>query len=310
MKVLIVGLGSIARRHIQALRNITTDLTLFALRSQSTGAIATQEGVINLFNWAEVPEDLDFIIISNPTSAHLPTIKQSISYGVPLFIEKPPLMNLDGVDVLLEDIKTNNIKTYTAFNMRFHPVLIWLKSNLTRRKVLEVSAYCGSYLPDWRPNIDYKTSYSASNDMGGGVHLDLIHELDYINWLFGPPKKVFGVKDKVSELEIDSADYAHYHLVYRNMHATITLNYFRRKPKRSIEIVLEKDIWYADLLENQVKDENNNLLFKSSQDQQKMYDDQMDYFIRTMSRRGQFMNDLSQSVRTLAYALNFDEGDA
>ncbi|MEM6376691.1 MAG: Gfo/Idh/MocA family oxidoreductase [Bacteroidota bacterium] len=304
MKVLIIGLGSIARRHILALRKLDPQVEILALRSNPSAS--QQEDITNLFDWQDIPTDLDFILISNPTSAHFSTIQKCITFQVPLFIEKPPLMHLEGAKELVRTTEEASIRTYTAFNMRFHPVLQWLKANLPVAEVLETRAYCGSYLPDWRPDTDYTKSYSASAELGGGVHLDLIHEMDYVNWLFGNPDSVRGVIDKISDLEITSTDYAHYQLFYKKMNATISLNYFRRDTKRSIEIVLKEGTWCADLIQNTVTENHQKVLFSAPVDVQKMYNDQMAYFVKNLNASGPFMNELAQSLRTLDYALKID----
>ena len=90
--------------------------------------------------------------------------------------------------------------TYTAFNLRFHPVIQWLKDNIESQNVIEVNAYCGSYLPDWRPDKDYRKIYSAQKELGGGVHLDLTHEIDFLLWVFGDPMSTMSTRRK---MEID-----------------------------------------------------------------------------------------------------------
>ena len=98
-------------------------------------------------------------------------------------------MCLQGSETLVKRINQSNLLTYVACNLRFLECIQFLKERLDSQKkfVQEVNVYCGSYLPDWRPGKDYKTIYSAIKEKGGGVHLDLIHELDYIYWLFGKP---------------------------------------------------------------------------------------------------------------------------
>lgn len=301
MKVLIIGLGSIGKRHVGALRKLKPNCTIFALRSKKNALI--QEGITNINNWEDSPNDLSFAIISNPTSKHYATISQCVHLNVPLFIEKPPLMSLNGAKELTEAINKNEIQTYTAFNMRFHPVIQWLKAKLPLDKVLEVSAYCGSYLPDWRTGTDYRSTYSARQELGGGVHLDLTHELDYIKWLFGAPQEIYAYTNKVSDLEIDSVDYAHYHFAYTSFNASISLNYYRRKPKRSLEIVMKDQTWQVDLLHNKVTNDNGEVLFHKIEDRQLMYDRQMDYFLAKLGSREPMMNNLEESFQTLSMAL-------
>lgn len=307
MKVLIIGLGSIATKHLWALKEMDAECEVFALRSGKSSRDVS--GVNNIHSFDETPADIDFIIICNPTSEHYSVIEQCISYGVPLFIEKPPLMNLNGVDALLDKIKTKGIKTYTAFNFRFHPLILWLKSSLSGKRVLEVQAYCGSYLPDWRPNRDYRKVYSAIEELGGGVHLDLIHEMDYITWLLGTPKKVQSTRKKISDLEIQTPDFAHYLLEYDQSFAAITLNYFRKDSKRIIEVVMDDDTWVANLLTGKITNSTNELVFESDVPVQNTYLEQMRYFVQNLKEEKDYMNNLAAGVRTLELSLGMVKGE-
>ena len=120
--------------------------------------------------------------------------------------------------------------------------------------------------------------------MGGGVHLDLIHELDYAYWLFGEPKKITSFKKSNSRLNIESIDYSHFVLEYEYFDVNITLNYFRRNPKRSIEIVGGNYTYMTDLLENKIIElSDGNIVFASDQRVVDTYLYQMEYFIRNIN---------------------------
>ena len=302
MKVLVIGLGSIARKHILALNVIENSPIIYALRSKRD--TQQEENIINIFSWTEVPAKLDFIIISNPTSEHYKTIEKVITFGVPLFIEKPPLMKLLGAAQLLNKVHSNKVKTYTAFNLRFHPVLNWIKDNIADKRVLEVQAYCGSFLPEWRREKDYRNVYSGKKELGGGVHLDLIHELDYIRWIFGDPISFLSRISSISDLEIDSPDCAHYWLEYEKMNISVLLNYYRRKPSRTLEIVFSDDIWVADLLSGSIVDSSDRILFETEKNITDTYMSQMAYFINCIENDLPMMNDLDEAYHTLKICLN------
>lgn len=305
MRVLIIGYGSIAKKHIQALRTIDPFVNLFALRSSQN--CLKENGIINIYKWSDIPSNIDFVIISNPTSEHYITIQKAIEFHIPLFIEKPPFANLRNTSELLEDVKRNNILTYTAFNFRFHPVIIWLKEYLKTKKVIEIQAYCGSYLPDWRPGQDYRSNYSSQKELGGGVHLDLIHEMDYFYYLFGSPDSVKSFFSKKSSLEINSVDCAHYWLEYKNMNVSILLNYYRRDSKRNLEIVLEDQTIMADLLSFTVTGSSDGILYEAEPDFTKTYYYQMEYFISCLASGIHPMNSLQDSIQTLKLCLSGTE---
>lgn len=302
MKILIIGLGSIAKKHINAIKQIDPSTEIYALRSNSTSE--QYENVKNIFSIEECPE-IDFIIISNPTAFHADAIRKVAHLKKPLFIEKPPFHNLDNAKEVIDIVSENNIKTYTAFNLRFLDCLKYVKKNIQINKVQEVNVYCGSYLPGWRSNSDYKNNYSANADLGGGAHLDLIHELDYVLWIFGQPLEVRSILRSKSKIVIEAIDYANYALIYNDFVVNIILNYYRRDAKRTCEIVFDDVTWNVNLLTNSVSNEENSaVVFESKQTGLDTYKDQMDYFYKTISRNEIPTNSLSESLNTLKIALS------
>lgn len=304
MKVLVIGLGSIARKHITALQSLKVDAEIYALRSNLNAVI--EEGVENIYNLDNNTIAFDFAIISNPTHLHHEFIEKLAHKGIPLFIEKPAIHSLENVDKLVKLIEDKKTITYVACNLRFHPCLTFLKSKLEKEivRINEVNVYCGSYLPDWRPGKDFRTIYSANPAMGGGVHLDLFHELDYTGWLFGTPNKSKSTFKNVSSLNIVAIDYANYILEYNDFTANIILNYYRRKPKREIEIVFDIDTWTVDLIKNGIKNDAGEYLFQAIDfNVKETYSLQLKYFIDCLNNKVVPMNALKESVEILKICL-------
>jgi predicted dehydrogenase len=304
MKVLIVGLGSIARKHIAALRQIDSNVDVYALRSSTESSFVG--GVTNLYDSQNIScYDFDFAIISNPTSEHIGTINSLLQLQIPLFIEKPLSHTLSGLESIVNRAKELNITTYMACNMRFLACLQFIKRQIEKAAlhVQEVNVYCGSYLPEWRPNIDFRKNYSANASMGGGVHLDLIHEIDYIYWFFGMPQKTHAVLKNNSLLNISAFDYANYCLEYPDFCVNIILNYYRRDTKRTLEIVLDNDTWLVDLLTNTVYDSRREILFSSGQTGIETYTDQLNYFIKEILTHQSLFNTIDDAYNTLKICL-------
>ena len=305
MRVLIIGLGSIALKHFEAIKKIKPKAIIYALRSINNSK--NHHDIINLYNISEVPDDIDFILISNPTSLHAESISSVISLKKPLFIEKPVFDSIIKNERIVELINYNNIYTYVGCNLRFHPALVFLKKNLNKSiaKINEVNIYCGSYLPTWRPNEDYRSIYSSKKELGGGVHLDLIHELDYAIWLFGLPLKRSLHLNKISNLEIDSFDFCHYILEYEKYNVMITLNYYRKQAKREIEIVFEDDLITCNLLNSTIYKNETKVLFKKENFTVfETYVSQMDYFINNLSNNKKCMNDINESFEILKFVMD------
>lgn len=302
MNVLIVGLGSIALKHLHVLKTTIPDVNIYALRSQFPSFEI--ENVTNIYSTDEIDLlDITFVLISNPTSLHFKYIDLFKNKGLPLFIEKPLFAKIDNnTEKLVERIKHNNLVTYIACNLRFLDSLRKIKSLLQNENVNEVNVYCGSYLPDWRPDKNYREVYSANKEMGGGVHIDLIHELDYIYWLFGKPVTTHSMFRNQSTLNITAYDYANYLWNYNNFTANIVLNYYRRDSKRTFEIVCERGTYIVNLLQNSISF-NGEIIFKSKQKISDTYKDQMQFFINEVLKKHTPFNTIVQANEVLKLCL-------
>lgn len=305
MKALIIGLGSIARKHISVLQKNFPNIELHALRSNKNAQ--SLPGIKNHFSYEEIDFAPTFILICGPTHQHSDVIKNCLRYNCPLFIEKPLSHQSNTLTDLKALLDQKSIRTYVACNLRFLNCLQFVHDHLKKQniKVNEVNIYCGSDLSKWRKDADYRHSYSAHADQGGGVHLDLIHELDYTYWLFGSPEKTQRILKKNSTLEIDSFDYANYLLEYSNFCVNIVLNYYRTDVKRSLEIVLENETLYIDLLKNEVRSlTKEKVLFSSDQSILDTYTDQMNYFISKLNETKPYMNSFSEASDVLKICIN------
>ena len=278
MNILLIGLGSIAKKHIAALRALKIDFKIYALRSNIN--TETEDGIENIFNFDDFHLVFDFAIISNPTHLHFSYIEKLAFKGIDLFIEKPAIHSFKNAGNLVQLIRDKKIRTYVACNMRFHPCITFLKKKIDTESITinEVNVYCGSYLPDWRPGKNFRTIYSANASMGGGVHLDLFHELDYTTWLFGIPVKSQSILRSSSSLNINAIDYANYQLEYNSVTANIVLNYYRKDAKRTIEVVFENETWIIDLIKNVITGKNGSIIYENSDFViDNTYYDQMNY---------------------------------
>ena len=301
MRVLIVGLGSIARKHIAALRRIDPEVDLTALRSGAGGP--SVPGVRDIRSLDEAGAPFDFAIVSNPTACHADAIRRLLPLGIPLFIEKPLFAGL-GQEGLLEEIRRRGVLTYVACNLRFCDTLRFLHDFVQGLRVNEVNVYCGSYLPEWRPGTDWRQCYSARPELGGGVHIDLIHELDYVHWLFGDPLRSRKTLRHASSLGIEAVDYANYCLEYGDFCVSVILDYFRRDYKRTVEVVAESGTWTADLGAGRVTDAGGRVLFESRQADGDDYWEQMKYFLSLLREEAPApFNDVFEAYQVLKLCL-------
>ena len=223
MRVLIVGLGSIGRRHLVNLKLIepAAHITIWHQRSKRQHV-------------AEAPSPADCVVysledaldtkpnvalITNPASLHIETGLALTQQGIHLFIEKPLSNTLDGVDELLDLCRQRGLVLMVGYNFRFYRPLQVMRQALQEGRIgciIAVRSEAGQFLPEWRPGSDYRQSVSARHDLGGGAVLELSHELDYVRWLVGEVKTVSAQVGHLSDLEIDVEDTAEIILQFRN----------------------------------------------------------------------------------------------
>ena len=303
MKVLIIGLGSIALKHIKALQELYPSVVIYALRRKGE-SFKGIKGVIEVFDIDGIAmETLSFILISNPTSVHYDTIQKVIRYKKPLFIEKPLFEALSKeANHLVTEVERQGILTYVACNLRFLESIVKIKKLLIGKRLNEVNVYCGSYLPDWRPNVDFRKVYSANKEMGGGVHIDLIHELDYVYWLFGVPVHTQSFFSNKSSLNITAYDYANYLWEYDDFSVSVVLNYYRRDSKRTLEVLTEEGTYLVDLLKNTIL-YNDKLVFQSSQLSLQTYTAQMQFFVEEILNKQTKFNTIVEGYKVLELCL-------
>ncbi|REK10847.1 MAG: gfo/Idh/MocA family oxidoreductase [Planctomycetota bacterium] len=208
--VLIAGLGSIGRRHLSNLRALGCRQFIFYRTYQSTLDELDAE---DAFSTSDLQEALArrprIAIIANPTAKHLEVATAAARAGCHLLIEKPVSHSLQGCRELAEIAERNRLTVLIGCQFRFHPLLISLDAQLRSGRigtVLGARAEWGEYLPDWHPWEDYRKSYSARADLGGGVVLTLIHPLDYLYWMFGPVGRVQAEIRDVPSLQTAAGD--------------------------------------------------------------------------------------------------------
>ncbi|MFX1391962.1 MAG: Gfo/Idh/MocA family protein [Promethearchaeota archaeon] len=252
-KVLFFGLGSIGRRHLRILQN-NFDYKIYAYRSTRNNPI---EGIKNIYNIEKALQiKADIAFITNPTHLHIQTALNCLDSGIKnLFIEKPLSHNLNNIKELERKGKENNALIYIGYSMRFNPVLIRLKELIDELKERIIYSFttCQSYLPKWRSGRDYRNFYSSKKDQGGGVILDLIHEFDYNEWLFGKIKTIKGQYGKISALEIDSEDFCDVNIKFENdINGFIHLDYFSHYNQRKISVLTAQKELIANLINNEI----------------------------------------------------------
>ncbi len=257
MKIAFIGLGSIAKRHIRNLSEVLSERSVdYSIDVYRHGDRAIKDPemrklISNVFNEAELEQhSYDVIFITNPTALHYETVKRCVNQAKHLFIEKPAF-DRTNVDISALKLKKDSVY-YVACPLRYTAVLQYIKENVDLSSVYSVRAISSSYLPDWRPGTDYRLTYSAKKELGGGVAIDLIHEWDYLTSFFGLPQKVYSFESKISALEITSNDIAVYMGIYADKVIELHLDYFGRKTIRELQLFTKEETITADLVHHTV----------------------------------------------------------
>lgn len=226
MKVLFVGLGGIGQRHLRNLRAIMGDsIEVHAYRVR--GLTRTLNDQLEVEPGADleskydvrVHHDLDLalatrpdaVFICNPSSLHVPVAMAAVEAGCHIFVEKPLSHQLDQVELLIQRAESLGRVGFVAYQLRFHPCLCLLHSWISQKRIgrlLSARVEVGEYLPHWHKYEDYRQMYASRADLGGGVILSQIHEIDYLYWMFGLPRRVFTLGGHLSSLDVNVEDVA------------------------------------------------------------------------------------------------------
>lgn len=326
MKILIAGLGSIGQRHLRNLRTLLGD-SVDILAHRVVGrdhviseamAIVPDEAIQQKYgvrSFARLEEALaeqpDAVFVCNPTSQHVKTAMAALAAGCHVFVEKPLSNTIDGVDALIELAERKKLVAAAGYQMRCHPALQRARQLLCDGAiggVTSVRAEMGEYLPDAHPYEDYRISYAARAELGGGVLLCFIHEFDYLCWMFGTPARVSTMGGKLGQLEIDVEDTAattlECHRDNRRVVIQVHHSFLQRPASRTCEIIGERGTIRLDLRENSIRVDG------AMQEQQtftvarnQLFLDELRQFLDAMTGKGTPVVTVRDAVISLRVAL-------
>ncbi|MGE0039769.1 MAG: Gfo/Idh/MocA family protein [Vicinamibacterales bacterium] len=271
LRALFAGLGGIGQRHLRNLRAVCGDrlaVSAYRVRGQShvlsdTLQIAAESGLeatYDVTTYTNLDEALadppDVVFVCNPTSLHLEVALAAARRGCALFIEKPLADTMDGVEALAALVESRGLVAMVGYQLRFHPCIQRLLALVGERAVghlVSVHAEVGEFLPGWHPYEDYRQMYASRRDLGGGVILAQIHELDYLYALVGLPTRVFAVGGHLSDLEVDVEDTATMLMACevdgRPLPVSLHVDYLQRPAARGCTVVGDRGKIVVDLLE-------------------------------------------------------------
>ena len=239
MRVLVIGYGSIGSQHVEILKEMGFSVSVLSARKNLP---------IKTFHSLEDALSLDspeYVVVANKTHEHYATLIHLVELGFAgqVLVEKP-------LSHAIHALPSNKFKGgWVGYNLRFHPLIQKLRKIIEKEPAVSAHVVAGQYLPQWRPDTDYHSSYSARRQEGGGVLRDLSHELDYVTWLFGPWKRITALGGHFSSLEIDSDDVFSMMMTGKNCPiVNIHINYLERIPRRELLINTAQNSIKLDLI--------------------------------------------------------------
>lgn len=304
MKVCFVGVGSIGKRHIRNLVNISKrdglKIQIHALRHSKRDIDDFSKEYITkeIYDADMLDQSYDAVFITNPTNLHFETIKLFKEKSDCFFIEKPLF---DNCNTKLTEIKKKEGLYYVACPLRHTGIIKYAHEIIKKENIINARAMCSSYLPDWRPGQDYRKTYSAHRSEGGGVLIDLIHEWDYLTSLFGFPQKISMMSGKYSDLEIDSDDLAVYIADYGDKLIELHLDYIGRINRRNLELFTNDSLYEFDII-NQVVKKNGETIKKFEEDVNDKYIREMEYFLELIKRKCDNINSMENALKVIKIA--------
>jgi predicted dehydrogenase len=238
MKHLVIGGGSIGKRHISNLRFLG-ELELYCLRRKHNKEFEEEYAVRVITTHDEVRSLApDIVYICTPTHLRLETLEIASSLKSHIFVEKPLTHTKHDLDKIRKFINPDRV-FFIGYMLRFHPAIQVIKTVLDSNaigKIFNASFNFGSYLPSWHPYEDYKRGYAANSSMGGGVLNTISHEVDLIWYLFGMPLELYTVNKNIDRLGILAEEISDSILTYKDMSVSLHLDYLQKQYNRNIII--------------------------------------------------------------------------
>lgn len=308
---LVVGSGSIARRHMRNLSMLYPHAAVGCVSSSGRvlSANDVEPGVVRFsdLNEALLARPV-FAIVASPAPIHGDHAQRLLAVGVPVLIEKPLSDSMATLTPVLESLMQHREKIEVAYNLRFMPSAVCFRQAVVDGRVgrvLSVRAEVGQYLPDWRPGSDYRKQVSAQAKLGGGVLRELSHEIDYLQWIFGQPDRVFCVANRVSDLEIDVEDVVDALLVHDSgLVINLHMDFLQRSVTRHCKVIGETGTLFWDMLGNTVTvqrsgGETETLYSDAAYDRNAMYVDEIVRFAKVANGTAVPFIDVGQALDVL-----------
>ncbi|HXG87647.1 MAG TPA: Gfo/Idh/MocA family oxidoreductase [Vicinamibacterales bacterium] len=309
----MLGCGSIGRRHLRNLHALGSGALLaFDPQPAAAEGLTAEIGVATVTSledvWAWRP---DAVVVASPSHLHLSQARAALAGGAHLFVEKPVSHTMAGVPELASAARAAGLVTMVGCNMRFHPGPAGVKRILDSQRLgrpFSARIQTSSFLPDWRPTSDYRASYSASNECGGGAILDCIHEIDLALWYFGEGRLEAAAMRSATSIGLDVEGFAELLIAHQqNTLSSVHLSFVQRDYRRGCQIACEDGTIYWDFAEPVIRlvrgGETTRESLPLDWAVNQMYLDEMSHFLDAVQAGRETMCPIEAGQRALALAL-------
>ncbi len=248
MKILIIGGGSIGKRHIKNLQSLGFSNILCLKRTVDT-EFSKENNVEVICSFEEAQaHSIDAVFVCTPTSLHNEALQLAVQMNAAVFMEKPLIHSLEGLKLSQTLAAELDNVFFIGFMLRYHPLVKKIKEILDSKilgNVYNARFEFGSFLPYWHPWEDHKISYAARKELGGGVINTITHELDLIQYFFNEPQSVFCQSKNFDKLTIDVEEMCEAIFEYKDKLVTLHLDYLQKDYDRNIKILCDegKILW-------------------------------------------------------------------
>lgn len=315
--VAVIGLGNIASRHRRNLKLLFSDAKIYAV--SASGRIPTE----NISDCDELVasigeltlENIQLAIIASPAPFHAYHAIPFIKANIPVLIEKPITSTLEEAKELQQVAEKYNTPVAIGYCLRY------LSSAQAIKKIIEaqqigslsyVNIEIGQYLPNWRPDKDYRNCVSANPKLGGGALLELSHEIDYAHWLLGPLHLQHAILQCSEQLNLEVEDNVNIlATTSNNAIVHIHLDFLQRKAYRYCRFVGTTGSLEWDLIKNEIilktQNQTTTLYSDPEWDKNNMYLGMLLDFIEKINGRKNQSVTLSESIRTIQFIENIKD---
>tara|TARA_B100000287_G_C20568348_1_gene755473 strand:- start:14 stop:1006 length:993 start_codon:yes stop_codon:yes gene_type:complete len=307
-RIVIFGFGSIGRKYVRLIKKFFPNIEVFIISSRNIN-IYKESNLIdgNYIDHSNIKElNPDGVIIASPATNHLSDALNCLDLNIPILIEKPLSNSLKNVNNFKKKILEKKSKILIGYVLRYSSNANIFKENISNPNLgdlLFAKVICSSYLPNWRPGQDYRRTVSSSLKYGGGVLLELSHEIDYANWFFGPFLKVQAILKNSGTLDIDVEDTADLILTNnKGMNVVIHLDFCSRYPTRKCKLYGSKSTMNLDFLDKKLEIVNpklETLLSNKEDDSDNMFVNQLRCFLKGVFHEDFMKNNLDDGIETL-----------